>query len=1511
MRKIVISFLLPFLLLISSSVFSQSIYKFSSRQDKFPYELEEFMSQRIDKSKKKDLKVFMEQFSLFWNGDSLTQAQKKEVIIDANLMSKQRMRPFPDFEEYVSTIMNLARDSVAYKQFDNWMQSLQPLLKSKNKRRFFKYLTKSKEIFIDKDLFRSSTFNWKVSKLDFEIIVESRLPYFVFKTIDMSCYTNGDTGYIFQTQGKLDVIKETWEGTGGIVDWRRANLDTAKVYVKMKNYKIRLTSGKYFADSVVLHDHRRFGFGILGRLSEQVFTATPKVPVYPSFRSYQVDLTINDIYRDVDYYGGYSLKGSKIIGSGDKNHKAYFIFKRNGKRFVWAGSESFSIYPDRIQSDRVNVIIYLDEDSIYHPGLSITYYDKKRILSVFRLDKGLSMAPFYDTYHQLDIYTEAMFWNLDKDYIDLKMIQQEGSKSQAYFESLSYYSKGRYDRMQGIDRFNPVNLVYNYITEQGFNEFHVDDFARRANLSPTNARVLLMRLATQGFLIYDINDDYCIAKDRVSEFIHANRGKIDYDVIQFSSTVMGKPNASINLLNNDLIIQGVNRIFLSDSQKVYITPKNQRVVVQKNRDFTFDGLINAGRFNLYARECQFEYDKFRLDLPIIDSLSFSVKSFEANKWGEHRLVAVKTVIQDFKGEILVDDPGNKSGLKDFPEYPTLTSKTHSSVYYDKPSIFNGIYKKDKFYYRLDAFSIDSLDNFQTEGLEFAGYLVSDGIFPDIDEPLKVQPDYSLGFVRETGPAGYNIYGNKGKYVSKISMSNKGLRGDGELHYLTSISKSKDFVFFPDSTRADLDSYVLEERTSGVEYPSVVAENVKMHWQPYKDIMRIQDYKPDFPLRMYKEEGQLSGRLFLTPNSLTGDGVSTINDAEITAKLFKFKNTFYNTDTCSFKLKKFVDASLGMGGLEDDAEDAIATDDFKARIDFKERKGEFEANGSSKRVDFPENNYYCYMDQFVWYMDKDELELSSKAKQEAGFDKLSDKEKIDVDIQGSEFISTHPQQDSLRFIAQRAIFNRRKAKIHAYGVEHIRVADAAIIPDKKELKIFRKAEIEELSDAKIIANAVSKYYELYNATVNIKSRSEYNGRALYDFKDETGAVSNIYFTNIYADTTGTTIGEGKIEESAKFALSPAFDFYGNTRLIANNKNLYFSGGTRIHYDCDTLARQWINFTAFIDPAAVKIPVNQEIKSTTNNDLFAGIYQNKRGNDVLYAFFDPLTSSERNAIASATGVLTYDKVSQEYRISTEDKLTQLDLSDDFLSLSKRDCDMRAEGRITLGMNPGPVTMDAFGNARHYLAIDSTTARVCIPLNFHFSEKALELMVSDMNNQMDADGVNLDSRPFNLALGNIFGEEEAQKLRTEITTQGNAFRRVPKELQRTLVISDVEMYYNSRKRSFLSDGKIGIASSGKTQINKYFDGVIEIENKGTYLEFRIVIEVGGNYYFFDYNSSTGYMQTFSNNKEFVTIIDETKADDRKMKSKEEGKTIKYQYKSTTAVSYKKFTRTLERYK
>ena len=47
-------------------------------------------------------------------------------------------------------------------------------------------------------------------------------------------------------------------------------------------------------------------------------------------------------------------------------------------------------------------------------------------------------------------------------------------------------------------------------------------------------------------------------------------------------------NSALNIKTKDLNVLGVPEISISDSQRVYMYPKNGRIVIKKNRDFSYN-----------------------------------------------------------------------------------------------------------------------------------------------------------------------------------------------------------------------------------------------------------------------------------------------------------------------------------------------------------------------------------------------------------------------------------------------------------------------------------------------------------------------------------------------------------------------------------------------------------------------------------------------------------------------------------------------------------------------------------------------------------------------------------------------------------------------------------------------------------------------------------------------------------------------------------------------------------
>ena len=106
---------------------------------------------------------------------------------------------------------------------------------------------------------------------------------------------------------------------------------------------------------------------------------------------------------------------------------------------------------------------------------------------------------------------------------------------------------------------------------------------------------LLYNLTELGFINYDDDRKMVRCSDKMFDYIDARSGQKDYDVLIIQSTADN--NAKLSLSSLDLSIEGIDRVVLSLAKKVWIKPLNNHVLLKKNRDMNFDGLITAGKIS--------------------------------------------------------------------------------------------------------------------------------------------------------------------------------------------------------------------------------------------------------------------------------------------------------------------------------------------------------------------------------------------------------------------------------------------------------------------------------------------------------------------------------------------------------------------------------------------------------------------------------------------------------------------------------------------------------------------------------------------------------------------------------------------------------------------------------------------------------------------------------------------------------------------------------------------------
>jgi hypothetical protein len=58
--------------------------------------------------------------------------------------------------------------------------------------------------------------------------------------------------------------------------------------------------------------------------------------------------------------------------------------------------------------------------------------------------------PFFNSYHNLEMFSEALFWNLNEESIEFKFLPSTGSGNTAVFESTNFFEQNRIDKLQGF-----------------------------------------------------------------------------------------------------------------------------------------------------------------------------------------------------------------------------------------------------------------------------------------------------------------------------------------------------------------------------------------------------------------------------------------------------------------------------------------------------------------------------------------------------------------------------------------------------------------------------------------------------------------------------------------------------------------------------------------------------------------------------------------------------------------------------------------------------------------------------------------------------------------------------------------------------------------------------------------------------------------------------------------------------------------------------------------------------
>ena len=1460
MKAIVqLTFLLSFFILVSS-VYAQSnnrLKEFDNDNEIFLDEINGFM---LTGSASLETKKMMKNFSKMWKDNTFSSDKKSSIINLSNKMLKDRKRPI-HFESLFRAIVSFAYAESFENQFNNWSALASFFIEYSPTSRLLKFFKLSDDLFSKKTLFRNRSLIWYTSSLNYQFAIEDSVPVIKFdQPIDLMCIAKKDTMKIFKTSGKFYPIKGLWQGNKGLVDWGNSGYSFSEVYAELSDYSITLNKPSFKADSVLFYNSMIFGDKpILGSFENKLVQSNRNSKFnYPKFDSYDKKIILSDLIEDVDFEGGYSLYGNRFVSRGGDGQLSSLIFYRDGQQFIKVSSQRIAITGKRVLASNASVKILLANDSITHPGLNLIYDSEFRRLNLISDEDGISSAPYTNSFHDLDMRFQKLGWNIDDDKIIFGTLPINTSQP-AYFQSNNYYTEKHFDDLLGIDAQHPLVRINNFNKDFGVNNvFLIDDFINLSNYSDDQDIRFLMNLAKQGFIEYNSALGTVRVKDNVISYLMAKSEKADHDVIRFkSSAPKDNANAILDLHTMDLKIFNVDRIQLSDVRDVIVLPSKKQITVKQGRDFTMGGLLIAGaggRFRIKSEDITFNYEDFRLYFKDASTEVWIPNNIENyNEKGELSLEPLENKITILNGELLVDTNINKSGIwkEDYPQYPIIRSYERSKVYYDQEEIFSGVYDRERFYFDVDPFEIDSLDSYNRSSLSFPGELSSANIFPSFREELRVQEDNSLGFNIEIPESGYALYLDKGQFFgkNKLSLDKSGLRGKGNFDYLSSMTHSDDFIFFPDSMKTNANTFNLEKTSDPTEFINVLGKNIHEHWFPYEDLLIIKNKSEE--LELYSGKATLDGIVYLRPSGLTGEGNIFLEDSELSSNLYNFNHNEFNADTADFVLHNSNDFQ------------AIAFESVNLRteINLLERTGKFQSNGINSFVSFPENKYICFIDELKWFMDGSLVELG-----------------ISDSGSGSKFVSTHPDQDSLSFVSRKASYSLKDYIIEAEEVDEILVADAAIYPSDGSVTVEIGAIMRSFKGASILVNRDKRYHELFDADVTIHGSKSYTGRAFVSYKGRGVEEQIILFDSLYVDSVYQSVGIGNISENLSFKFNPKFSYKGSVKMEGSNEEFYYDGAYKVEHECYLIKDAWVKFSDYVGAEYIELPIGGEVIDENGKNLYVGPIMSV---DRIYpAFLSSLEQETDLVMMPINGYLSYSPGLSIFIV--EDKTDSLASK---FTMSNEGCIMKGEGEFNLGLDLGQVELSTTGNF-NYNAVENTLKTKCmLSLDFYLSKNALEFMGQDLFNDPMADELEMKESYYIPNFNRIFKNED---LSFEYEMYGQ-FEKLPSKLNKTLYFYDVNLEWDQENSSIVSKKMLGLGNVNDFQINKLYKGQLELNKDYSGDIFNLYLETDiGEWYFFNYSNEV--LLSLSSIEDYNFEITDVKSKQKKLPVAKDQ--VQYQY-------------------
>jgi len=433
-----------------ASSFAQAF--FPTEKNAFYDQLSTYLNSSTSKQDREEATAIMQAFRGVW--DSYYDDQEANMVMSLCELLHARTggKAYTNIFNYIEVVQQIPTAGLTHTDVNNWL-CFTDAKTQKSLNGVDKYFASCRSIFVDKVLSAKGNSQWTLrdalwsfpSKEQFELSIDGTL----------ALVSQKDESLLKNTKGVYYLDGNRWEGTGGNADWSRFNIPAEKVSVTLPDfYELDLSRSEYTIDSAIFHERTHFHQDIFCCFEDKVFVNTPnEKTMFPRVKSYRSDYAISNLMQNIDFEGGIGMMGNQVDVFGGVSKKAVFHFRQGGREVVRVQAPRFLMSMDELLvSDNVALRVYLmdtvgtEKDSLYHNGIGFRYDNKTRKMMAFRSEKDFGDGPFHDYYHGVDIFLEAMYWDIDGNQVDFRRMEGVNPVSEGDVVSVNYFRHDDFKR---------------------------------------------------------------------------------------------------------------------------------------------------------------------------------------------------------------------------------------------------------------------------------------------------------------------------------------------------------------------------------------------------------------------------------------------------------------------------------------------------------------------------------------------------------------------------------------------------------------------------------------------------------------------------------------------------------------------------------------------------------------------------------------------------------------------------------------------------------------------------------------------------------------------------------------------------------------------------------------------------------------------------------------------------------------------------------------------------------